>query len=70
MKNTFERKGKEALIIVLLWVLVNTIVKMAAGGTVYLFLVRYTLLDVRQLAAVIIAMIIADKVSIKLRMKE
>lgn len=75
MKKSFylsEPEGKEIFFLSVIFMAVNILLKIVVAAGVYVYLIRHTSLEARQLAALVAAIIIADKfwIRFKLNVKE
>lgn len=56
-----EPEGKMIFILTMIFMVANILLKIAVAAGVYVYLIRHTSLEARQLAALAAAIIIADK---------
>lgn len=64
-----EPEGKRIFILTMIFMVANIMLKIAVAAGVYLYLTRHTSLEVRQMAALAAAVIIADKFWIRFKIK-
>lgn len=67
-----EPEGKGIFVLTMIFMAANILLKIAVAAGVYVYLIRHTSLEARQLAALAAAIIIADKfwIRFKLNVKE